>query len=127
MPAALLRLHERHFLAPVSNGHVRLMVDLARRNGVVFDAVLGAGYSRDYKPKAALYLDAVAAFGLAPEETLMVAAHSNDLAAAARHGLSTAHIARPREHGPAGGETAPTVTVTYAAGDLAELADHLGC
>lgn len=127
VPAALLRLHAQYLLAPVSNGHVRLMVDLARRNGFIFDAVLGAGYSRDYKPKAALYRDAVAAFGFASEETLMVAAHSHDLAAAARHGLSTAHIARPRENGPAGGETGPSVPVTYAAADLADLADRLGC
>ncbi|MFD0933609.1 haloacid dehalogenase type II, partial [Methylobacterium trifolii] len=90
VPAALMRLRRDHWLAPVSNGHVRLMVDLARRNGFVFDAVLGAGYSRDYKPKPALYRDAVAAFGLDPAETLMVAAHSNDLAAAASHGLATA-------------------------------------
>lgn len=127
VPDALRRLRTRHLLAPNSNGHVRLMADLARRNDLVFDAILGAGFSRDYKPKPALYQDAVAAFGFAAGETLMVAAHSNDLAAAARHGLSTAHIARPREHGPAGGETAPTVPVTYAARDLADLADQLGC
>ncbi|XYD07493.1 haloacid dehalogenase type II [Methylobacterium sp. NMS12] len=127
VPDALRRLREKHLLAPNSNGHVRLMADLARRNGLIFDAILGAGYSRDYKPKPALYRDAVAAFGFAPAETMMVAAHSNDLAAAADHGLATAHIARPREHGPAGGETAPTVPVTHAARDLAELADLLGC
>jgi 2-haloacid dehalogenase len=127
VPDALRRLREKHLLAPNSNGHVRLMADLARRNGLIFDAVLGAGYSRDYKPKPALYRDAVAAFGFAPGETLMVAAHSTDLAAATSHGLSTAHIARPQEHGPAGGERAPTVPVTYAARDLADLADQLGC
>ncbi|MFB0489384.1 2-haloacid dehalogenase [Methylobacterium sp. OAE515] len=127
VPDALRRLREKHLLAPNSNGHVRLMVDLARRNGLIFDAILGAGYSRDYKPKPALYRDAVAAFGFAAGETMMVAAHSNDLAAAASHGLSTAHIARPHEHGPAGGETAPTVPVTHAALDLADLADQLGC
>jgi 2-haloacid dehalogenase len=127
VPDALRRLREKHLLAPNSNGHVRLMAELARRNGLIFDAVLGAGYSRDYKPKPALYRDAVAAFGFAPGETLMVAAHSTDLAAATSHGLSTAHIARPQEHGPAGGETAPTVPVTYAARDLADLADQLGC
>lgn len=66
VPDALRRLREKHLLAPVSNGPVRLMADLARRNGLVFDAVLGAGYSRDYKPKPALYRDAVAAFGFAP-------------------------------------------------------------
>ncbi|MEE7491186.1 haloacid dehalogenase type II [Methylobacterium oryzae CBMB20] len=127
VPDALRRLRQKHLLAPNSNGHVRLMVDLARRNGLIFDAVLGGGYSRDYKPKPALYRDAVAAFGFAAEETMMVAAHSNDLAAAASHGLATAHIARPHEHGPAGGETAPTVPVTYAARDLTDLADRLGC
>jgi 2-haloacid dehalogenase len=127
VPEGMRRLRERHLLAPNSNGHVRLMVDLARRNGLIFDAILGGGYSRDYKPKPALYRDAVAAFGFAPAETLMVAAHSNDLAAAASHGLSTAHIARPHEHGPAGGETAPSIPVTYAARDLTDLADQLGC
>lgn len=127
VPGALARLRKNLLLAPNSNGPVRLMVDLARRNGLVFDAVLGAGYSRDYKPKPALYRDAVVAFGFAPEETMMVAAHSSDLAAAASHGLATAHIARLNEHGPAGGETGPTVPVTYAAADLADLADQLGC
>ena len=127
VPDAMRRLREEHLLAPNSNGHVRLMADLARRNGLIFDAVLGAGYSRDYKPKPVLYRDAVAAFGFAAGETLMVAAHSNDLAAAASHGLATAHIARPHEHGPAGGEAAPTVPVTYAAQNLADLADQLGC
>jgi len=127
VPDAMRRLRERHLLAPNSNGHVRLMADLARRNGLIFDAILGAGYSRDYKPKPALYRDAVAAFGFSPAETLMVAAHSNDLVAAASYGLSTAHIARPHEHGPAGGETAPSIPVTYTARDLTDLADQLGC
>lgn len=127
VPAALARLRRAHVLAPLSNGHVRLIVALARRNDLVFDAVLGAEFSRDYKPKPAVYIDAVAALGFAPHETLMVAAHSSDLRAAASHGLSTAHIARPHEHGPGGGETAPEVEVTYAAADLADLAGQLGC
>ena len=127
VPDALRRLREHHFLAPNSNGSIRLMADLARRNGLIFDAILGADHSRDYKPKPALYRDAIAAFGYTPAQTVMVAAHSNDLAAAASHGMSTAHIARPREHGPGGGETAPTVPVTYTARNLTDLADQLGC
>lgn len=123
---AMAALHRRYRLAPLSNAHVRLAVDLARHNGWTFDAILGGGFSRDYKPKPALYRDAVAALGFAPPEILMVAAHSSDLAAAAGEGLSTAHIARPREHGPAGGETGPRVPVTYAAMDLADLAHQLG-
>jgi 2-haloacid dehalogenase len=127
VPEAMARLRTRFYLAPNSNGPIRLMADLARHNGLVFDAVLGASYSRDYKPKPALYRDAAAAFGLAPGATMMVAAHSDDLKAAASHGLATAHIARPTEHGPAGGEVAPTVPMTYAAADLADLATQLGC
>ena len=57
---------------------------------------------------------------------MMVAAHSNDLSAAAACGLRTAHIARPNEHGPNTGETAPTVPVDFAAKDLVALADKLG-
>ncbi|GLS42192.1 haloacid dehalogenase type II [Methylobacterium brachythecii] len=122
---AVRSLRKHHLLAPLSNGHVRLMIDLARRNRLRFDAILGAEFSRDYKPKPALYLDAVRALGFTPQETLMVAAHSNDLAAAASHGLATAHIARPREYGPGGGETAPSVPATFAAADLADLARQL--
>lgn len=126
VPAAFAELRKKFVLAPLSNGHVRLIVALARRNGLIFDAVLGAGFSRDYKPKPALYRDAVAALGFAAEETLMVAAHSDDLAAAAGHGLATAHIARPSENGPVGGEPGPAVPVTYAARDLSDLARQLG-
>ena len=50
------------------------------------------------------YRDAVAALGFAPGETLMVAAHSNDLAAAARARAVDRHVARPLEHGPGRGE-----------------------
>ena len=127
VPAAMERLRGPYWLAPLSNGHVRLIVDLARHNGLVFDAVLGAGFSRDYKPKPAVYRDAIRAFALEPDEILMVAAHSDDLAGAAREGLRTAHIARPREHGPGEGETGPSVPVDYAAEDLGDLARQLGC
>ena len=123
---ALARLRSRYLLAPLSNAHVGLAVALARRNGWHFDAVFGGGFSRDYKPKPALYLDAVAAFRLRPDETLMVAAHSSDLAAAGQLGLPTAHIARPLENGPGGGERRPSVPTTYAAADLADLAAQLG-
>ena len=57
---------------------------------------------------------------------MMVAAHSNDLAAAAACGLRTGHVARPDEHGPGTGERAPTVPVDVAGKDLADLADKLG-
>jgi 2-haloacid dehalogenase len=57
---------------------------------------------------------------------MMVAAHSNDLKAAAALGLRTAHIARPDEYGPGTGEPGPKVPVDYAAKSLQDLATQLG-
>ena len=57
---------------------------------------------------------------------MMVAAHSSDLAAAAACALRTAHVARPNEHGPGKGETAPSAPVDIAVRSLGELAEKLG-
>ncbi|HEY1748627.1 MAG TPA: haloacid dehalogenase type II [Xanthobacteraceae bacterium] len=125
----LVRLKSRYWLAPVSNGNISLMVDLARRNGFVWDAILGAEIAHDYKPKPRAYLAAAEAFDLAPEECMMVAAHSSDLKAAATVGVATAHIARPNEAGPGRGEKGPDakiVKVDIAAKDLGDLAAQLG-
>jgi 2-haloacid dehalogenase len=121
----LVRLKRKYLLAPVSNGNISLMVDLAQRNGFPWDAILGAEFSRDYKPKPRVYLDAAAAFDLPPEQCVMVAAHSSDLAAAAAAGLRTVHIARPDEKGKGRGEAAPSVGVDLAAKDLGDLAEKL--
>jgi 2-haloacid dehalogenase len=126
VPAALARLRRKFKLAPVSNGNISLMVDLARHNNFPWDAILGAEVAGDYKPKPRVYVAACAALDLAPAQCMMVAAHSSDLAAAAACGLRTAHTARVNEYGPNTGEAAPTVPVDAAARDLAALADQLG-
>jgi 2-haloacid dehalogenase len=127
VPQALARLRAKFFVAPCSNGNVSLMVDLARRNGLVWDAILGAEFARDYKPRPAVYLASAAALDCAPEQAMMVAAHSSDLAAAAAAGLRTAFVARPDEHGPGRGERQASVPVDLSAPDLGALADRLGC
>jgi len=124
--AALRRLKKKFLLAPVSNGNISLMVDLARRNDFPWDAILGAEVAGDYKPKPRVYLAACEAFDLKPEQCMMVAAHSSDLAAAAACGLRTGHIARPNEYGPGTGEAAPSVPVDLAGADLNDLAGKLG-
>ena len=119
--AALAQLRRRFLLAPCSNGNISLMVDLARRNGWVWDAILGAEVARDYKPKPGVYLAAAEAFGCRPAEVMMVAAHSSDLAAAASAGLRTAFLARPDEHGPGTGEKAAASPVDVSVADLGAL------
>jgi 2-haloacid dehalogenase len=126
VPPGMSRLRRRHLLAPCSNGNISLMVDIARRNGIHWDAILGSEIAGDYKPKPRVYLASCAAFDLAPGECMMVAAHSKDLQHAAACGLRTAHIARPNEHGPGKGEPVPKVPVDYAARSLEHLAEQLG-
>lgn len=123
VPAGLHRLRRRFLLAPCSNGNISLMVDLARRNDIRWDAILGAEVAGDYKPKPRVYLAAAEAFSLAPEQCMMVAAHSGDLKAAASVGMHTAHVVSADEFGPNTGETAPKVPVDFAVRSLDELAD----
>ena len=123
----LARLRGKFKLAPCSNGNISLMVDLARRNAFAWDAILGAEIAGDYKPKPIVYLSAAAAFDCAPQETMMVAAHSSDLAAARATGLRTGFIARPNEHGPGKGEVKAAGPVDYSAEGLVKLAELLGC
>jgi 2-haloacid dehalogenase len=127
VPAGLARLKRNYLLAPVSNGNISLMVDIARRNNLPWDAVLGADIAQDFKPKPRVYLAAAEAFDLPPQACMMVAAHSNDLSHAVALGLRTAHVARPNEHGPGGkGEAAPAVPVDFAVAGLEEFAEKLG-
>jgi 2-haloacid dehalogenase len=125
-PGGLARLKRRFLLAPVSNGNISLMVDLARRNTFPWDAILGAEIAGDYKRKPRVYLAACEAFDLPPGECMMVAAHTDDLVAAAKCGLRTGHVARPNEHGPGRGEAAPSAPVDVAAANLEDLAAKLG-
>jgi 2-haloacid dehalogenase len=96
----LARLKRRYILATLSNGNVRLMVDMARRAGLPWDAILGAEVARAYKPQPEAYDSAARMLMAPPSECLMVAAHPSDLAAAAQRGFRTAYVARPLEYGP---------------------------
>ena len=121
----LAMLRRRFLVAPVSNGNIAIMNDLARRNDFRWDAILGADHARDFKPKAAVYLAAADAFGLNPAECMMCAAHSSDLQAAAANGLRTAFIARPQED-PAFPEGLPRVPVDFSCSTVLDLASQLG-
>lgn len=123
--AGLSRLRHRFLIAPVSNGNTSLICDLARRNDIHWDAILGADHARAFKPMPQVYLAAVDGFNLIPSECMMCAAHSSDLGAAAANGLRTAHIARPQER--AGfSESAPRLSVDLTAASVLDLAAQLG-
>jgi 2-haloacid dehalogenase len=122
----LTRLKRKFAIAPVSNGNISLMVDLARRNGFPWDAILGSEVAGDFKPKPRVYLAACEALDLAPGQCMMVAAHASDLAAAAACGLRTGFVARPNEYGPGQGSKTPKQPVDVDAASVEELAAKLG-
>lgn len=120
----LMALRQRFLIAPVSNGNTAIMCDLARRNDFRWDAILGADLARDFKPKPEVYLAAADAIDLEPEECMMCASHSGDLAAAAANGLRTAFIARPQER-PGFSESAASTPVDISVLTTVELAARL--
>jgi len=122
---ALKLLRSKFILAPCSNGHIALMVQLARTNDWHWDAIAGAELAGDYKPQPKVYVRSAEALGFKPHETMMVAAHSSDLEAAAKAGLKTAFIARPDEYGPGLGESVPTTRVDWVGENLLDLAQKL--
>ncbi len=124
----LVRLKRKFILATLSNGNVALLVDMAKRAGLPWDAILGAEVARHYKPQAAAYLTTAEFLGLVPAQCVMVAAHNGDLAAASALGLRTAFVHRRTEHGPTQTtDLRPTRDWDVVAEDFIDLAEKLGC
>ncbi len=125
-PPGLARLKQGFIIAPVSNGNVSLMVNLARNGNLPWDTILGAETAQNFKPTPDVYLKSAEALDLKPDECMMVAAHNYDLKAARPLGLKTAFVARRTEHGP--GQTIdlePKEDWTYSAENMEDLARQL--
>jgi 2-haloacid dehalogenase len=119
--AGLTLLKRRHIIAPLSNGNVALLVNLARRAGLPWDLILSSELIRLYKPDPETYLLAPYLLDLHPEQVMMVAAHTDDLRAARENGLKTAYVPRPLEFGPGGVAEPPDPSFDLVASDFIEL------
>jgi len=125
--AGLTRLKAKYTIAPLSNGNVALLNNMAKRAGLPWDLILSTELTRKYKPQPEAYLGAVSLLGLGPGEAMMVAAHNSDLAAASALGLRTAFVPRPKEHGPGQkSDLTPESPWDVVAPDFNALADALG-
>lgn len=125
--AGLTRLRKRFTIAPLSNGNISLMTDLAKHSGLPWDCILGAELVRHYKPDREVYQSAADLLDLEPAQVIMVAAHSGDLRAAKGVGLRTAFVVRPLEFGPNGKpDLKADAAVDLSAKDFNDLADRLG-
>ena len=124
----LTRLKRRHIIAPLSNGNVSLLLNMAKHAGIPWDMICATELFHHYKPDPETYLGAAALLGLEPGEVMMAAAHNGDLAAARACGLRTAFFPRVSEYGPhqtrdfaADGEW------DVVAADIVDLAERMGC
>ena len=124
----LTRLKRRHIIAPLSNGNVSLLLNMAKHSGIPWDMICATELFHHYKPDPETYLGAAALLGLEPGEVMMAAAHNGDLAAARACGLRTAFFPRVSEYGPhqtrdfaADGEW------DVVAADIVDLAERMGC
>ena len=123
---SLAGLKERYVIAPLSNGNVALLTNMAKRAGLPWDLILSAELVRHYKPDPETYLMAPGLLDLEPEQVMMVAAHVYDLRAAGQCGLHTAYVPRPLEFGPGKEPDPPDPSFDVVVKDFVELARKLG-
>lgn len=89
---------KRHVnILALSNGNFRLLLDLAKNQGVPWDGIFSSELFGSYKPNKKVYQSAAYHLSLPPHKIAMVAAHKFDLLAAASVGFRTIYVPRPAE------------------------------
>jgi 2-haloacid dehalogenase len=124
----LRRLEAQYVIAPLSNGHVRLLTNMAKRAGIPWDLILSAELAGHYKPDEEVYLTAADLPDLDVDDVMMVAAHEGDLEASRDVGFHTAYVHRPQEWGGDGADSAEKPDESaydLVVDDFADLADRL--
>ena len=126
--SGLTRLKSNYIIAPLSNGNVALLTNMAKATGLPWDLILSAEIFAHYKPDPEVYLGAARLLGLDPAHVMMVAAHNGDLAAAQALGLKTAFVPRITEYGPLQDrDFGPEGDWDVVADDFNDLAKRMGC
>ena len=123
----LYRLKHRFIIAPMSNGNIALMTNMAKFGELPWDCILGAEVAKHYKPDPESYQTAVELLGLYPDQVMMTAAHQGDLLASQKVGLKTAFVPRPMEHGQnRTPDPTPDPSFDVVATDFVDLAAKMG-
>lgn len=125
---ALAKLRKHYVVASFTLLSTSLVVDVSRRNGIDWDAILSCEMWGVYKTRPEAYDRAASLLQLEPRQILMVACHNFDLDAALACGYRTAFVRRPAEWGPAGPpDPVPHAAHTFVTNSFPELAARLGC
>lgn len=126
-PATLARLRRKYVVASFTLLTTSLVIDVSRKNGIDWDAIISCEMIGVYKTRPEAYRTAAKWLQLDPSEILMVACHNFDLNAALECGYKTAFVKRPAEWGPGGPpDPVPNPAHTLVADDFPELAMRLG-
>jgi 2-haloacid dehalogenase len=125
--AGAARLRRRYVVASFTLLTTSLVVDVSKKNGIVWDAIISCEMIGIYKTRPEAYRTAAKWLQLEPAEILMVACHNFDLDGARACGFQTAFVRRPDEWGPGGPpDPHPHPACTMVVDDFAQLAERLG-
>ena len=102
---SLAKLRERYVVSILTVLSLSIVVDSSKHAGIDWDAYLSCEFLGVYKPEARAYRYAAELLGAKPDETMMVAVHPPDLAAAQAAGLRTAYVKPKLEEAGSRGET----------------------
>ncbi|KAF7376880.1 Haloacid type II [Mycena sanguinolenta] len=94
----LYALKKEVIITTLSNGNVRLLLDMAKHADLPWDTIFSAELFGSFKPDPKVYLGAVKHLSLEPHNCAMVATHLFDLRGAASVGMRTIYIPRPGEN-----------------------------
>lgn len=126
-PASAERLRRRYPIVSFTLLTTSLVINVSRKNNIVWDAIISCEMIGIYKTRPEAYLRTAKWLQLDPADILMVACHNFDLDAARASGYRTAFVRRPDEWGPGGPpDPTPNPACTYAVDGFGELADELG-
>ncbi|SDC20381.1 haloacid dehalogenase type II [Acinetobacter boissieri] len=122
----LNKLKDKFIICTLSNGNIRLLVDMAKFSNLPWDYIFSAENFHAYKPSPKTYLGVAELLNVYPNQVLMVAAHHSDLVGARSCGLMTAYIERPLEFGiSVQKDVSPRTDNDFHALDLLDLFDKL--
>ena len=125
--AGAARLRKRYVVASFTLLTTSLVIDVSKKNGIDWDAIISCEMIGIYKTRPESYATAAKWLQLDPAEILMVACHNFDLDAARACGFQTAFVRRPEEWGPGSPpDPNPNPACTLVVHGFAELADRLG-
>ena len=67
--SGLQRLRERFIVAPLSNGNVALLINMAKHAGLPWDCILSSELAKHYKPDPEVYQTAADLLGPSPKRS----------------------------------------------------------